>query len=41
MLFILITFFKVKKNEDYDKILKPLAISIFATSVLFFLSQIF
>jgi 1,4-dihydroxy-2-naphthoate octaprenyltransferase len=41
MLFILVTFFKVKKNEDYDKILKPLAISIVATSVLFFLSQIF
>jgi 1,4-dihydroxy-2-naphthoate octaprenyltransferase len=40
MLFVLISFFKIKKNEDYDRLLKPLAISIFATSVLFFFSQI-
>lgn len=41
MVFVLISFFKIKKNEDYDRLLKPLAISIFATSILFFFSQIF
>lgn len=40
LFFILINFFKIKELKDYDKLLKPTALTCFATSVLFFISQI-
>lgn len=38
---ILIRFFKVKELIDFDKLLKPLALTTFIISILFFISQIF
>lgn len=40
LVFILIRFFKVKENIDYDALLKPTALCTFFIAVLFFISQI-
>lgn len=41
LFWVLARFFKVKEDKDYDRFLKPVALSTFFTSVLFFISQIF
>lgn len=41
LIIILVRFFKVKELREYDKLLKPLALSTFILSILFFISQVF
>lgn len=41
LILILVKFFKIKELKDYDMLLKPTALSCFAISILFFISQIF
>lgn len=41
LFWILVQFFKIREDKDYDRFLKPVALTTFLTSILFFLSQIF
>lgn len=41
LFYVLITFFKIKDEAKYDLLMKPLALSVFLISLLFFVSQIF
>jgi 1,4-dihydroxy-2-naphthoate polyprenyltransferase len=41
LIFVLLKFFKIKELKDYDILLKPTALTCFAISILFFISQIF
>lgn len=40
LFFVLFTFFKIKEKVHYDRLMKPLALSVFFISLLFFVSQI-
>jgi len=41
LFFVIYSFFKIKKKSEYDRLMKPLAFSVFFISLLFFISQIF
>jgi 1,4-dihydroxy-2-naphthoate octaprenyltransferase len=41
LFYVLLIFFKIKEAAQYDKLMKPLALSVFLISLLFFVSQIF
>jgi len=41
LFYVLFIFFKIKEAAQYDKLMKPLALSVFLISLLFFVSQIF
>lgn len=41
LFYVLFIFLKIKEAAQYDKLMKPLALSVFLISLLFFVSQIF